>query len=46
MGYYNINTILGLNFRVPAINNNEENITKEDEIIDKTYFTNTNIFSN
>ena len=46
MGYYNINTILDLNFHIPAINNNEENITKEDEIIDKTYFTNTNIFSN
>ena len=42
MGYYNINTILDLNFHIPAINNNQENITEEVEIIDKIHFTNTN----
>ena len=42
MGYYNISSILDLNFNIPANNNNEVKILEEEEIVDKTYFTNTN----
>ena len=42
MGYYNISSILDLNFNIHANNNNEVKILEEEEIVDKTYFTNTN----